>query len=332
MRTSATGRNLIFSAVAISCALVALTLAAAPWLGDRFALIDTVAPVWPAAAILAVAALALTPTRSIVATAALAAIALCVPTIVATPQPETPLPVGAVPAGLRLVIVTHNVWIANVDPLQTAAALARSGADIVLLQETEGRFRTMMPALRRIFSFGDDCHYRCSLAILSRYPLDRVVYRFRDEAGRQVGPRLLQTRVHLPGGIVAPIVTLHLPRGAPADADLKRRRSLAEAVRRADTRSMILAGDLNLVPWSARMRRLDGWLAPMRRATAAFSYPARLFGRRFPLPLVPIDHVYTGPHWSLASVRRLPRTGSDHYPVRVDLIWHGPDAMLTEGS
>lgn len=306
----------LVSALGILLALVALMLAVTPWAGAGSPFLDGLAPAWPVAPALAVTALATVRVRSLAAVLALAALALCLPIILAVPRPSEG-------AGFRLTIVTHNVWARNVDPAGTAAALTHSGADLLLLQETNGRFAGMLPALRRAFPYANPCHHRCSLAILSRYPLDRVRYRFRDARGEPIGPGLIQTRVHLPDGVVVPVATIHLPRNEPPASDRLRRRALVKAARRADMRGLILAGDLNLVPWSARLQELDEGFAPVKRATAAFSWPARWAGRSFPAPLVPIDHLYAGPMWRVASVQQLPRTGSDHYPIRVELIWQG---------
>ncbi|SEN59972.1 vancomycin resistance protein VanJ [Sphingomonas gellani] len=306
-------------------AAAALVLAASPWIGEWAAVLDAVSPAWPAAPILAVGALALACPRGIGAAVALVALALCVPILLAVPHPD-----AAPQGGFRLRVVTHNVWVDNVDPTNTAAALAASGADLILLQEVDKQFANTLPLLRRLYPYANPCRQRCALAILSRYPIERVRYRFRDADGRQVGPGLIHTRVHLPNGAVVPVATIHLSRGRAPGADRRQRAALAGAVAGAsDKRSLILAGDLNLVPWSARLRWLDEALAPMRRVTAVPSWPARVGGRAFPVPLVPIDHLYAGPDWNVAAVRRLDRTGSDHYPVAVDLVWHGPNAMVT---
>lgn len=303
-------------------AATALILASTPWTGERVAALDGLAPAWPVAPMLALAALAMARARG-PAVIALAAIVLCGVVVLDQPRPD-----GGRESGLRLRVVTHNVWVENVDPAGTVASLIGSGADLLLLQETDGRFNRMLPALRARFPYGSPCRGRCSLAILSRYPLDRVRYRFRDRAGRPFGPGLVQTRVHLPNGAIVPVATIHLSRNQPRDIDRRRRVALADAVQRTGTAAMILAGDLNLVPWSARLRSLDRALLPMHRTTAAFSYPARWRGRDVPFPLVPIDHLYVGPAWTVASTQQLPRTGSDHYPIAVDLIWRGAGTMV----
>jgi endonuclease/exonuclease/phosphatase (EEP) superfamily protein YafD len=86
---------------------------------------------------------------------------------------------------------------------------------------------------------------------------------------------------------------------------------------------MILSGDFNSTPWSFALRRLDGGLAPLTRRTHAFfSWPANVARMRkaFPLPLMPIDHVYAGPDWRTAGLRRLPRSASDHYAVMATFV------------
>jgi endonuclease/exonuclease/phosphatase (EEP) superfamily protein YafD len=45
-----------------------------------------------------------------------------------------------------------------------------------------------------------------------------------------------------------------------------------------------------------------------RRTHALFSWPA-------PFPVLAIDQVYAAPIWQTEQVRRLPRSGSDHYPI-----------------
>lgn len=82
---------------------------------------------------------------------------------------------------------------------------------------------------------------------------------------------------------------------------------------------MVLTGDFNATPWSQAMRRLDGSLGLVRRDRALPTWPAQVLGRPWPLPFLPIDHVYAGPGWATVKVERGPWLGSDHYPVIVTL-------------
>lgn len=329
MRKRARSWRSPFAMAALVLAMASLILAASPWLGARVVAIDWLSPAWPLAPILALAALAATRPRSIAAALALTALALCIPVLLAIPRPDAGTS-SSQDGTVRLRVVTHNVWVANGDPAGTAATLAASGADLILLQEVDERFAGTLPLLRRLYPYANPCKPSCSLAILSRYPIERVRYGFRRPDGRPIGPGLIQTRVHLPNGVVFPVATIHLARGRAPEQDKRQRVTLAAGVRTVDTRSLILAGDFNLVPWSARLKWLDEAMAPLRRLTATPSWPARVSDYRSPLALVPIDHVYAGPDWALAAVHRLDRTGSDHYPIAVDLIWHGPRPMISD--
>lgn len=225
-------------------------------------------------------------------------------------RPDTPL--------LRLL--THNVLVGNRDVRATVAAIARSGADIVLLQETDGNLRGALPALAAIYPYGSPCEHRCSLKILSKRPLIQTRYRLRTTAGAAIGPPLIWATTTAPDGRPVTVVSLHYPWPVPAGAQQRQRDALVQALGRIDTGDLILAGDMNLTPWTHAMQRQDAGMRPMARITrAAWSFPARLGAWRWPVAVLPIDHIYTGTGWRTVSVRTLPATGSDHLPVLATL-------------
>ncbi len=319
----------VATAIAAVAATAALLLSLAPWAGDWIAAADIAAAALPIAPVLAVLAIGFAWRRSVIVPA-IAVIALGIATATFAyewrdaPKVSTP--------GRGLVIITHNIAVRNADPAGTIATLAASDADILILQETEGTVRPYLGQLRRSFPYASECRKPCSLAIFSRIPLTRVRYRFRDETGKPFGPGLVQTRVKLPGvtgGFV--LASVHLSRRLPLEGQSEARRALAEAAARVGTRSLVVAGDFNLVPWSAAMRDFDAAVAPMRRVTRGlFSFPADFSGHAVPVPVLPIDHLFAGPDWGVRAVRRLPRTGSDHYPLRIELVWQGPDHCVTQ--
>jgi endonuclease/exonuclease/phosphatase (EEP) superfamily protein YafD len=221
-----------------------------------------------------------------------------------------------------VTIVTHNVSIRNHDPRATARALLASEADVLLLQETDGTFAPLLKALRRQYRYATPCKRdACSMAILSRWPIVNSSYRVRDSQGRQIGPALMRARIQPASAPAFEAVTLHFPWPLPAQRHTKLRGQLAHVLPMLDRDELVLAGDLNLTPWSFAMRDLDAALQPLTRVTRALpSFPARLAsGRSISWPLLPIDHVFIGRAWITSSIDRLPRTGSDHYPVRVRL-------------
>ena len=114
------------------------------------------------------------------------------------------------------------------------------------------------------------------------------------------------------------LVTTHLawPTAPPV---ARQRRELASVVARLPRERMILTGDFNATPWSKGRQRLDRGLGLTRRDRAVATYPAQVLGHAWPLPFLPIDHVYAGPGWATVKVERGPWLGSDHYPLIVTL-------------
>ncbi len=114
------------------------------------------------------------------------------------------------------------------------------------------------------------------------------------------------------------VVTTHLDwptrpafRRQPADLEFVTSRLPGER--------MLLLGDFNSTPWSQALQRLDRSLGLIRRDRAVATYPAQVLGRPWPLPFLPIDHIYAGPGWATVKVERGPWLGSDHYPLIVTL-------------
>ncbi len=308
-------------AIALLLALAAAGLAAMPWLGAWSHRADALASFLPLAVLLAVAALIVAGRRSGIAAPILAIAALLsvlpvvVPELRWSPDPVPPM------ASRPLTIVTHNVAMGNVDPEGTFEALRRADADIVMLQEAGGTFRPQVERLKAIYPFSSFCRPGCDTVLLSRLPLvDRPRWRFRGADGKSFGPPLIWAQLLLPNGEEATLVTWHAPWPVPGYDQAIKRLSLIASLKRVDTSHLILAGDFNLTPWAHGMRQLDRGLAPARRVSRGlFSFPARVSWKPWPLPLLPIDHMFVGPAWSVLSVERLPRTGSDHYPVKVVL-------------
>jgi len=120
-----------------------------------------------------------------------------------------------------------------------------------------------------------------------------------------------------PGGPME-LVTTHLawPTAPPV---ARQHEELARVIARLPRGRMILTGDFNATPWSKGLQGLDRDFRLTRRDRAVPTYPAQILGQAWPLPFLPIDHVYAGPGWATVRVERGPWLGSDHYPLIVTL-------------
>jgi endonuclease/exonuclease/phosphatase (EEP) superfamily protein YafD len=241
-------------------------------------------------------------------------------------------PHAAPAAGAPTVtILTQNVWEHNPDPAQTAAAIERTGADIVMLQEAKGAGRGVVPLLAAGYPYHADCTWMvewCSMAILSKRP----ILTWSHHEGAWAPPdwdRASYVRATIDGGPAGPfeVIDTQLMHPAPdpdGKAALQVRQFLA-AIGAADLPRTILAGDLNRPAWSFALKRIDAQVAMIRRTHGLATWPCRLpiaGGRiRWPAPFLPIDQIYAGSAWKTVSIKRGPVTGSDHYGVLATLVY-----------
>ncbi|MEU3998995.1 endonuclease/exonuclease/phosphatase family protein [Streptomyces fungicidicus] len=214
-------------------------------------------------------------------------------------------------AGPRdLVVVQHNVSDENTDPAGTARALSGARPDLIALQE-------LVPPALAVYerTLAADYPYhavRGTVGLWSKHPLTGV--RPLDIKPRGITEswnRGLRAVAGTPHGEAAVFVA-HLPSvrvGAGGLASSRRDESaglLGEAVAAEPLETVILLGDLNGTAD-------DRGLAPL---TSRMGVAERGFALSFPaaLPVARIDQVMARSA-TVAHIRTLPATGSDHLPV-----------------
>ena len=255
-----------------------------------------------------------------------AAVGILAPAVQMTPDLFAAIR-GLVPAkagGPPLKVLTFNVWVDDLSPRASADQILASGADVVLMQEAAGPMSSQFARIRTVYPYMAACQrvWVCGQAIFSKRPITRW---------GALAPRLpvqpdalgvVWARIVAPDGRPVTLATTHFNWPIPPEQQATQRAKLARYLATMPKDDMIVSGDLNTTPWSFGLRRLDRALRPLSRRThALFSWPANTARIRqpFPLPLMPIDHIYTGPQWRTLSLKRLPRAGSDHYAVMATL-------------
>ncbi|MER7698466.1 MULTISPECIES: endonuclease/exonuclease/phosphatase family protein [unclassified Streptomyces] len=212
--------------------------------------------------------------------------------------------------GRGLVVVQHNVSDENGDPAGTARALIETGADLIALEEVVA---PQLPVYEKELAADYPHHVvRGTVGLWSTYPLsgERLV----DIKPRSIAEgwsRGVRAVVHSPYGDVAAYVA-HLPSvrvGAGGLASDRRDESaelLGRAIAAESVDTVILLGDLNGAVDDRGLEPLTSRLNVAERGFA-FSFPASL-------PLARIDQVMARSA-TVAHLRTLPATGSDHLPV-----------------
>ncbi|MFI7414024.1 endonuclease/exonuclease/phosphatase family protein [Streptomyces sp. NPDC049627] len=209
-----------------------------------------------------------------------------------------------------LVVVQHNVSDDNTDPAGTAHALADAGPDLIALQELVA---PALPVYEK--SLAPDYPYhavRGTVGLWSKHPLTDT--RPLDIKPRGIaGPwsRALRTVVHTPHGEIATYVA-HLPSvrirtsGLASSWRDESASLLGKALAAEQLKRVILLGDLNGTVDDRGLAPLTSQMNVAQRGFA-FSFPAAF-------PLARIDQVMARSA-TVAHIRPLPATGSDHLPV-----------------
>lgn len=295
-------------ALLASGALVAACLAVA---ATRLDVLAHFAPIWLAggmAIALTAAVLRRAPLRrfSLVcaAVAVLAGGFLMAPELLRPPEPLV-----APGAAGEIKLIQFNAYKNNADIGRVADWLIAQNPDIVTLQEARHDLRDLLVRRTGWKVAGAKEH----VMIFSREP------RLRMTRPSIKGSRLTYMNATYLGP-TGPfeVVTTHFD-WPTARSFARQHQSLARLTAALPRERMILTGDFNTTPWSQALRRTDAALGLRRVDHALFSWPARVAGRAWPAPVLPIDHVYVGPQWRVVTIDRGPYLGSDHYPLIVVL-------------
>jgi len=249
-----------------------------------------------------------------------ALVGIVVNVVLIAPELLRPAPLAA-PAGLGppLTVLTFNVWDDNRQADATVDAIIRANADVVVLQEFFGLSADAQQRLFAAYPNRAGCPPGCDLIMLSKRPW---LVGGPETANRDPHDTAIWGETTAPDGRPVDVLTTHYAWPLPPGGQAYQRRVLASVVTGLPKANLIVAGDFNLAPWTAALKRQDADFAPMtRREKALFTWPALIarLGRPSPFAILPIDHFYAGAAWKTLSVRRLPRAGSDHYGVLVTL-------------
>jgi endonuclease/exonuclease/phosphatase (EEP) superfamily protein YafD len=227
-------------------------------------------------------------------------------------------------AGKTYRIVSANLYRENDRPFRAVSAVVAEDADAVMTLETDGTASRVRQLLEKAYPYRTVCGSGDVRIWLKRPILQEGCGLALAHVQPKWGEAFAWVRTEGPDGRPIVLAAVHLGRPyPPARQDLERR-GLAKAMAGGglSTPETILAGDFNTVPWSMAMIRQDGMLAGLRRLTGAQpTFPAEnnLLRTAWPLPFLPIDHIYAGRRWRAQRVRSFRIPGSDHMGVEADL-------------
>ena len=223
---------------------------------------------------------------------------------------------AAAPANLR--VLTYNMHGDATDREIFRELIEREKPDLVVLSEVSHGIaglaeQTALPA----YHTGEPPYLLYSSILFSRWAFTNFsVERTAEDAGSVLGAELCTSDRWL--GCLR-IVALHAapPFGDDAETQSQQLEIAARLAADSPDRRVLLAGDLDLTPWSPAFTELlsHGGLVdtgPWRGLSATWF-------SRIPFVGLLIDHVLVSPSITVVDNRLGPDLGSGHFPVIVDL-------------
>jgi endonuclease/exonuclease/phosphatase (EEP) superfamily protein YafD len=218
---------------------------------------------------------------------------------------------------LRVMTVNTLYRADNIDTI--AASIRTEQPDVVLLQELIRDKMSLLHRLRTEYPWQVHCGptWQCDVAVISRVPwLEAQAGLFGAGRTKMAWARFGD---QLGGAAVA---SVHVRWPTVTDQALELR-SAYEAIA-APGRPVVIAGDLNAVPWTHPVRALgrDGALRPAGGYLPTWPNRTPGSGRKCLacIPQLQIDQVLVGPQVEVLATRRSADIGSDHLPLVTDLM------------
>lgn len=226
---------------------------------------------------------------------------------------------GNVPQDRCIRIMMANVLQDNRRADLVLAAVRSANADVVCLVETDDWWMAALAELDHEYSWvrRHPLSNDYGMVLYSRLPVTAFDLRFvvSDDVPS------MRAVVQLKSGDEVVVHCVHPPPPLPESPSYGRDAELVLLGREIAEhgRPAIVIGDLNDVAWSytAKLFRHVSHMVDPRVGRGLFS----TFHAEHPLARYPLDHVFHTRDFSLRELRVMPYTGSDHFPIMVDLAY-----------
>ena len=221
-------------------------------------------------------------------------------------------------------LLVSNVYMHNEDCQKSLQLYKEIDADLLLLVETNEFWKEHLSELEERYPY--TIHYPLEntygILFYSKLPLIDSEVKFMIEEDIPS----IHTYIRLRSGVVIRFFGIHPRPPSPTENDRSTERDaelvLVGKAAKKEKGPVIVAGDMNDVAWSHTtnlFQKISGLLDPRVGRGLFNTFNAKYFFLRWPL-----DHIFHSYHFRLNEIRRLPFTGSDHFPMFLSLC-HDPD-------
>ena len=252
----------------------------------------------------------------------IAAVACAVPHLIVLeslvlPPPLAAAQAGAPPAAQILRLTTMNVAQNNTAEAPALSYIKATRPDVLILQEASGTTHPLVRSLIELYPYhvSDEPAEHPKPILFSRFPI--LSQGFVTPSGG--GPAYVEAKLDVAGGEVT-VIGLHL--NAPISSSWSRRRNrqlaaIGQAVRRIEG-PLIVAGDMNVTPWSPHFADFLDVAADLVDAAQGRGW-IPTWPVQVPPLRVPIDHILVNSELAVVDLARGPDIGSDHFPLSARL-------------
>jgi endonuclease/exonuclease/phosphatase (EEP) superfamily protein YafD len=227
-------------------------------------------------------------------------------------------------AGKPYRVVIANVFRNNDRPFRAAISVLEQGGDAVIISEADGKIVRAQQLFDTRYPYATDCP-ESGVRIWLKTPIlaQGCGLPLPPGAYESWGKDFVWVRTLGPDANPIVLAGVHLGRPYPPERQATEKQGLAVALAPLARERLILGGDFNVAPWSFAMIQLERSLRPLHRFTGEVAtYPGILNVTHtvWSWPLLPIDHIFAGPRWSVLSQRRFRIPGSDHFGLEIQAV------------
>nr|WP_247664849.1 endonuclease/exonuclease/phosphatase family protein [Pseudoalteromonas sp. MMG010] len=226
-------------------------------------------------------------------------------------------------SGLR--IMSANVLMSNHNSDALINLVKKHQPDLLVTLESDAWWQTQMSVLHNDYPYRISCpkDNRYGMHIYSKLKINE--YKICELVTKDVPS--IHMLFESPNGIEMQGHFIHPEPPSPTEKDTSRPRDselimVAKAVKNP-IRPVVVVGDLNDVAWSRSTRlfmQLSGFLDPRKGRGFYNTFHANYFFMRWPL-----DHLFHSSGFSVASIKRLAKYGSDHFALLTELVYEQAD-------
>ena len=216
-------------------------------------------------------------------------------------------------------ILTANVHIINDKYNLLISLIKNTDPSVIALSETDDKWIDNLAILDKdYYSIKHPGKYLHGMALYSKYPFTSKEIKYYSYDKKLSVPMIFAT-INVEGKDFK-IITIHPIAPKDKNCIILRNRHLLEAaemIKKEKSMPVILAGDLNITPWSYKFSEFLK-ISGLKDSSKGFGLqPTWPVGN--PLLLTPIDHFLISKNLTVIHRYTGPDIGSDHYPVIMEI-------------